>query len=184
MKHHRYSLAALIPAALVLTVGCSDVPTTAPESSLEAPAVGFSHGGGHEVVVSISGAGHFSTIDGTFRRFTINATRKADGSVEGRWMIQRRPQGLKTQGDVTCFSIIGDQAWWGGVITAAGEPTWIGTDAAGTLKDNGEGRNDPADQVSLAFVAAPAGFGQANCDTQQNSPPLNDITAGNVQVNG
>ena len=98
--------------------------------------------------------------------------------MTGEWERFARAIGAKAHGDVTCFSIAGNQAWLGGVVetttTIPGEVGW-------TVVDNGQGANSPADQISLQNVGGGAGFADSFCATQ---PPrdLIDIEQGNIQI--
>lgn len=135
------------------------------------------------VVQSVTGSGHFTTDQADFRTFSFTARRYADGSVNGQWERIRRTTGnaeRKSHGKVTCFTIIGTQAWLGGYATSGiyvpGEVGW-------RVVDNGEGKNAPTDQISLQYVDAPEGFAADYCATTPEAPaPLHDIESGNIQI--
>ncbi len=161
------SLATAVTAALA-ALGCEPIATT----EVEAPQ--FRRG---RVIESVTGSGHF-TQGGQLRTFSFSAVKRADGTVTGEWQRFARAIGAKAHGDVTCFTIVGDQAWLGGVVerttTIPGEVAW-------TVIDNGEGANSASDQISLQNVGRPPGFADDFCAAQ---PPrtLFDIEKGNIQI--
>ncbi len=163
----RISFATAITAALA-ALGCEPIATT----DVDAPQ--FSTG---RVVESVTGSGHF-TRGGQLRTFSFSAVKRADGTVTGEWQRFARAIGAKAHGDVTCFTINGNQVWLGGVVerttTIPGEVAW-------TVIDNGEGANSAADQISLQSVGGGPGFADAFCGAQ---PPrtMFDIEKGNIQI--
>ncbi len=125
----------------------------------------------------VTGSGHF-TRGGQLRTFSFSAVKRADGTVTGEWQRFARAAGAKAHGDVTCFTVAGNQAWLGGVVerttTIPGEVGW-------TVIDNGEGANSAPDQISLQNVGGGPGFADAFCGAQ---PPrtMFDIEKGNIQI--
>ncbi len=163
---------------LLLAVGCSDEKFVSPTGNSEPAA---SSG----VVQFVTGSGHVTTDDGDFRTFSFSARRYPDGSVKGEWVRIRRTSGnaeAKSHGKVTCFTIVGNQAWLGGYATTGFFTTPPDNEVAWRVVDNGEGRNSPPDQISLQFVSSPEGFADEYCATTPNIPMLNNVEAGNVQI--
>jgi hypothetical protein len=141
----------------------------------------FSQGSG-PVVQSATGAGHF-TVGGELRTFSFTALKYADGTVQGEYELLSRLTGTRIHGDVTCLSVVGNQAWIGGVQEHSNNPAILpGGENGFRVADNGEGANDPPDQMSLMFVNGAPGFAQAYCNARPPAPPLNPIEAGNIQV--
>jgi hypothetical protein len=140
----------------------------------------FSQGSG-PVVQSATGAGHF-TVGGELRTFSFTALKYADGTVEGEYELKSRLTGARIHGDVTCLSVVGNLAWIGGRQENASDGFPPGLENGFRVADNGEGANDPPDQMSLMFVNAPPGFAQAYCNARPPAPPLNPIESGNIQV--
>ncbi len=171
-------LLALICAAAI--VGCE--PVSEPDYVATSP--NFGRG---PVVESASGSGSF-IVDppGDRRTFSFTAKRFADGSVEGQWERIRRQDGnaadSKSHGVVTCFTIIGNQAWVGGMATSGVASDPPNNETAFRVVDNGQGKNAPADQMSLQFVSGGPGFAAGYCDATPESPALRDIESGNIQV--
>ena len=66
---------------------------------------------------------------------------------------------------VTCFTIVGNQAFLGGAATSGSFNSPPNNETAWRVVDNGQGANAPADQISLEFVGAPPGFAANYCAT-------------------
>ena len=141
----------------------------------EAPTPDFARRG--KVVEKVTGSGHF-TRGGQLRTFSFSAVKRADGTVTGEWQRFARAIGAKAHGDVTCFTIDGNQAWLGGVVerttTIPGEVRW-------TVIDNGEGANSAPDQISLQGVGGGPGSADASCAAQLPRTMF-DIEKGNIQI--
>ncbi len=173
-------LAALLCSAAL--VACE--PVSAPEFDVPDPSFGKGR-----VVQSVTGSGSFAVVtqQGDWRTFAFTARRHADGSVAGQWeRIRRQPgnaSGTKSHGIVTCFTIIGNQAFLGGFATSGLFSTPPNNESAFRVVDNGQGANAPAaDQMSLEWVNAPPGFAAGYCADMPTDLALNDIQAGNIQV--
>ena len=147
----------------------------------------FSRGLG-PVVESVTGMGLFRQgPDEEPTTFSFTARRYADRSVEGEWERKNRSADLRGHGDVTCFNIIGDQAWIGGIIELfPSDPGRVGSEAIWRVVDNGQGANAPPDQISRTFN--PADFRISASDFCQGTPAglpsVRDLEAGNISVRG
>jgi hypothetical protein len=168
---------AAILCAVVLA-GCDSglEPTAA-----TAPGPPLFNKGSGPVVQSATGAGHF-TVGGELRTFSFTALKYADGTVEGEYELKSRLTGATIHGDVTCLSVMGNLAWIGGVQEHGSEGFPPGGENGFRVADNGEGANDPPDEMSLMFVNAPPGFAQLYCNARPPAPALNPIEGGNIQV--
>jgi len=155
------------------------------------------------VVERISGSGHYVTPavglqPDKWRVFTMNARKMADGTVEGSFHRVVHSKGSapeKASGTITCFTIVGNLAWIGGVLDGAD-----GAEIAWQVMDNGEGKGAPTDEVGLQFDAAsfpslPAGFAQDFCEDTPEGLDFGDpygyvplfairtpVEAGNIQI--
>ncbi len=173
------ALPGLVAAGVILAA-CTEGPAPA-EPTLE-PA--FSAG---PVVELVTGSGSF-VVPGPddWRTFAFTARRHADGTVSGQWeRIRRQPgnaSGTKSHGVVTCFTVIGNQVWLGGTTTSGlfSEPP--NNENAWRVVDNGQGAAAPADQMSLEFVGGAPGFAANYCALTPATPPLLDLTAGNITI--
>jgi len=121
------------------------------------------------------------TINGALQTYSFNAIQNKNGSVNGHLTLDSRGQNINLQGDVTCLSIIGNQAIIGGIITHItpnSDPSFfflLGQPFVIRVVDNGEGANDPTDMVSDVNAPADCSFGPFL--------PLVPIEAGNINVN-
>ena len=135
-------------------------------------------GGSHLVAHDVFG---LQTLE--LQDFGFTAQRKADGSADG-WFTYRDVEDgapFSAGGPVTCLTVIGRDAWIGGVIRSSNDPTVEGLGAWWHVTDNGEGPNDPPDITTFLGVGSLAAT-QAFCD---NHPPHRfpfAIQGGNIQV--
>ncbi len=173
------NLTAPVLAAVFTVVACENA--VEPEPNMPGPS--FS---ANPVVQSVSGSGSFIAPAGDWRTFSFTARRHADGTVAGQWQRIRRQPGnasqSKSHGIVTCFTIVGTQAFLGGVTTTGLFSTPPNNENAWRVVDNGQGASAPPDQMSLEFVGAPPGFAASYCALTQAAPPLINLQAGNIQV--
>jgi hypothetical protein len=130
------------------------------------------------VTESSRGSGHVFSM-GERRTFAFTAKNKSDLTTQGQFQINNRAEGeFKEHGVVTCLLVQGNQSWVGGRVTHSDGET------EGQLRvwraiDNGEGSNDPPDEITLTFPA----LTEQDCLTM----PLEDallqpIDDGNIQV--
>jgi hypothetical protein len=138
-----------------------------------------SRGGGKRVAELVTGSGNFR-IDGRLRTFAFTARRHGEGSVRGEWQLLNRALGAKAHGNITCVTVVGNQAWLGGTTERIGGGT--GGEVGWRIVDNGSGATAPADQISLAFVGREPGFAADYCATAPLEPGLFDVEAGNLQI--
>lgn len=175
-------LTAPLLAAVVALVACENTVEPEPNDL----GVSFAR---NPVDQSATGSGSFTVVtqQGDWRTFSFTARRRADGSVAGQWERIRRQDGnaadSKSHGVVTCFTIIDNQAWIGGFATSGLFSTPPNNGSAFRVVDNGQGANAPADQMSLEFVGTSPAFAANYCATTPAIPALNDLEAGNIQVN-
>lgn len=163
--------------AVMLAAACAD-SLTEPTADPLAPA--FSAGLGR-VVQSATGSGHYYTAPGELRTFSFTARRYADGTVKGEWQQLNREVEVKAHGNVTCFTIIGNQVWLGGDAERSNDaPGGVAWRAV----DNGQGSKSPPDRISQKFFGQSPAFVADYCATTPDSPLLNDIDAGNIQIRG
>ena len=137
-----------------------------------------------KVVQSVTGAGQFTDGGGDFRTFAFTARRYADGSVAGQWeRVNHRgnAKSTKSHGVVTCFTVVGNKAWLSGFATSGRFSTPPFNNVAWRVVDNGQGKNSPADQMSLQFVGTSATFAANYCANLPTFQTLFD-TKGNIQV--
>lgn len=124
-----------------------------------------------------TGSGHRVDLRGAnpdFRNFSFVA--HSDG---GQFQVVNRSFDVKLHGSVECLTVVGKEAWFAGRVTQSDfGPIPVGSIRAFYVVDNGEGKNDPPDQIANTFRVASA---QAWCDSNFR-PALLDIEQGNIQV--
>jgi hypothetical protein len=135
-------------------------------------------------------------MEGTLRAFTFQARKYRDGNVQGSIELKNRHLGVRVHADLDCLRIEDDEAFLSGVLTQVNgiEENVIGDEVWFHVRDNGEGRGDAADRISLVIVevmSAPSEF--FTCDTPlidilaafpdlTDDLELMDIVGGNVQI--
>lgn len=139
------SLLVLVPVA---TMGCESDPTSTPQTAFNVAA-------DNGVVASVRGSGHIRRADGTYRVFTLNAVRLADGQVSGRYNLENPgPESpLRVKGNITCFVVDGNSAYIAGDVDrfdANPFPSFPGGMAVEII-DNGQGVGAAPDLVSPLF---------------------------------
>ena len=105
----------------------------------------------------------------------INA--KSDG-LDAEGMFWVRFGGDELRGEVTCLNAVGNDARWGGRITAATNPLLEGRFIRGRDIDRGEGSNAPPDLHGASIAIFPPPPGQ--CPVTSSAPE--PVTQGNVVV--
>jgi len=169
-------------ALFTLAIACRDNPVLQPETALEPLLTVSSDQTDHgPVVARANGSGHYWLgADDLLRSFSFNALKHADGYVSGQFQLTNRNNDVAAHGSVTCLSIVGNQAWVGGIVEkvrAGGSTTIQVGQARGWLAtDNGEPGGDEPDRISGFRLLE-------NCETQPNWPG-SAVEAGNIQVNG
>jgi hypothetical protein len=129
---------------------------------------------------SASGHANFINAAGQLVQRTFHARQKEDGLVEGNFVQHNTVLGLVIKGDIDCLLLLGlNQARMSGPIREHTDPTFIGTTAIFRVADNGEGSNDPPDQISGLFT--PGAGSTLDCKTFVN-PFFTPIQSGNIQV--
>ena len=171
--------------ALVLPVGCEDLPT---RPSAQAPQVAAS---GPNVVVSASGGARWDLggldLDGdgaddpVGNVLAFNAVRKADGSVGGQIEYQQSALGetFRFHGTVTCIDVYeGNRGRFGGPITFSDDPTVpVGLFMWFTVVDNGAGSSGTPDRSSILGL----GDHEANERFCANPNPPNPRFSANIE---
>lgn len=126
-------------------------------------------------------------------KYSFEAHYLGDGSLQGSFNVRDLftdgSEKAFAKGRVTCFTIDpdGKTARMGGVVEAGNPAEAVGTEAFWTVRDNGEGENEPRDEASDLIWGIPPQFNAAarNC---AGAIPLSrfnvfgPIARGNVQV--
>jgi len=132
--------------------------------------------------ILVTGSGHIEAGAG-LRNFSFHAQQLPDGSVEGSYRILRTDLSTEFAVDVTCLSVVGNQAWVAGIISESDSPgVLLGTVSYFYAIDNGEGSNAQPDIVSLARVNDRAGEDILFCTTHPTVLPPRVVQFGDVQI--
>jgi hypothetical protein len=157
--------------SLLLTISCG--PDSARDTVL---APQFANAGLQQ---SVHGRIHISFLD---EKDTFTAVRKADGSVTGEFDVHSSTEG-HIHGRVVCFTIEGNSARLAGIVERADDfPSIVGGGAMWTVRDNGEGSNDPDDVASDIRYGIPAAAAIAHCSVSAIREFEMQRT-GNIQIN-
>ncbi len=115
----------------------------------------------------------------------FNVQQLADGSVNGKYHYlyhSRRPRG-RVMVRAVCVRVDGNSAWIGGQAIQAVSPNTIGKWFGLRMVDNGEGANDPPDQMSTSlWFGVNESMAWDICSDPPPEYPLQEITKGNIQV--
>lgn len=175
----RFRFIALAASVLAITA-CADhpqLPAASGEARLSAAP------GSNGVVQSINGNADIDAPEG-LRRMEIHARRSADGAVSGRFFLKQEWGDRNTyEADVVCFTIVGNRAYVGGVLTAVnGVPSEGYFSFRVVMVDNGEGASAAPDQSSQAFSFQQPGQPQLFCDNASLVLPMHDLVRGNLTI--
>ena len=141
-------------------------------------AGGSANGGVHLTVHDVFG---LQTLE--LQNFDFNARLGPDGTADGWYTYREVDDGVPTafKGPVTCLTVIGNDAWIGGLIEKTTDPTYAGQSAWWHVRDNGEGAGDPPDITTFAGVGT-AEETQAFCAAHNPFRHPFPIDGGNIQV--
>jgi len=126
-----------------------------------------------------TGAGTL-TILGELRNFSFSAI-STNGTVQGQAQLNNRQQNAVDHIDIDCLKVVGNTAVVSGVVTSSNSGQQ-GNTAVFAVQDNGEGKNSPADRLSLAFFYGPQYAGTLCTFFTFADFPTSPIQGGNIQV--
>ena len=117
---------ASLTSTLLAGILCASV-------AMAAPAVHKASGGG--------------TVDWPLARVTygFNAQIDADGVVKGEAEFQHRDADVRNHVEINCLTVVGNDAWLGGVIRSSNIPELVGVQILWRVQDNGEGASATPD---------------------------------------
>lgn len=169
-----------LAASVLAVASCADQPQLpAAPGEVRLSAAPGSNG----VVQSISGNADINAPEG-LRRMEINARKTADGTVSGKFYLKQRWGDENTyEADVVCFTIVGNRAYVGGVLTRVnGEPYDGHFSYRVVMVDNGEGADAAPDQSSQALSFQQPGQPQLFCNNASLVLPMHDLIRGNLTI--
>ena len=164
---------------LAAVAACDGVNREPMEPALDAVAwAGSAHAGGF-----VTGSGHYTGQNGFLRTFTFEVRTQSDGSVHGTFQLTSHVQPPnRLHGTLTCLSIVGNEAWIGGVYDRATNPALIGTGFGFYVMDNGAGHGAAADLMRRHVRNQVPGEWCATMPDVSGSPYLYPIEAGNISI--
>jgi hypothetical protein len=137
----------------------------------------------NKIVASATGSGHLTT-GGELRTFSFSAHKYADGTVTGEMQVNNRQQGTVTHHKISCLVVSGNKAYAGTTIDSSSDAGFVGVQSIFEVRDNGEGKNAPADQATLFWYGG--GITAASCANAGWQAFLDSVLLtvehGNVQV--
>jgi hypothetical protein len=151
-----------------------------------------------QLVIGGKASGHVA-VQGTpvqnIRDQRYSFTAIADGafpSAKGQVVVHSMRftgEEITVHAEVTCLSIVGDQAWVGSRVTryvSDGDEVSdrIGLPMVFTVVDQGEGENGTEQASLVFFYFPPEGQDFEHCTTHPEIPILRLSTTGNIQITG
>lgn len=160
---------------MVLALAVTSIATMGGANSRPAAS-----GGSHLTVHDVFG---LDTL--VLREFGFTAARNSDGSADGWFDYRDVEDGLPftAGGEVTCLTVIGNDAWIGGAITKSNEPTFIGLGGWWHVTDNGAGAGSPPDITTFLGVGSLADTAAFCANHPAYRFPF-PIDGGDIQVRG
>lgn len=178
MPAPRSPMIMLVAAAVI---GCTPDSPQAPLAPDPVPAFAVDAAG-----PSATGHGNVTQAPGVLRTFSFTARQLRDGRIEGEYENHNRLGGATNHGDIDCMVITGNSAVLSGPIRRHTNPLFEeGFVTVFRVEDNGEGANDPPDQVSVLQIHPPPAPGQPEVNCRSGTLPafaMRPIEGGNVQV--
>ena len=154
-------------------------------------AVLVQHASARSHKISVNGHGNL-VFNETLRTFSFHAQTRRSGESFGNLLLINRSFGVRNNAEIDCLRIDGDEAFLSGFITQDSlDESFVGATIWFHIKDNGEGRGDPADQMTVLYLYFDPII---DCETpldevielikaQGDDPPdLMDIMGGNIKV--
>jgi len=165
--------------AFLLLVGCQKEETFVGEDSAR-----ILKAGKNPVIESVTGSGHFTRDDfhtpDVWRTFSINASRKLDGTVKGTYQIHDHNTTM-IKGKVLCFTIFDNKAVL--IVTLdtyrTSVPEYEYNYGYIVVEDNGQGSDALPDRITTLW----------NSDDQSDCGVLKDVESdlrivesGNIKI--
>ena len=156
-------------------------------------AVLVQHASARSHKISVNGHGNL-VFKETLRTFSFHAQTRRSGESFGNLLLINRSIGVRNNAEIDCLRVDGDEAFLSGFITQDSlDESFVGATIWFHIKDNGEGRGDPADQMTVLYLYFDPII---DCETpldevieiikdqddDDDPPVLMDIMGGNIQV--
>lgn len=141
-------LSLLLLAVLPLLLGC-DGGTDGPTEGLLGPDLEQQTlKRDRAAATAVTGSGHYVNTRDDWRTFSFHVRQDSDGEVRGGFqMILHRQPPLMFHGRLTCLSVVGNEAWIGGIYEKSSNPSLIETGFGIYVQDNGQGAKARPDKL-------------------------------------
>ncbi len=188
MKRTTAVILSVVAVTLALVaVSCSGEPPTAVDAaSVDAKVKSAAQDAANGPVHIVNGKGTVWAADpwNNWLNISFHARLDADGSAKGNWhhQFRARTAGGRIFVQVTCLSVLGNEAWMAGYSTQAGNPDNVGKWFGLHVIDNGEGAG-VVDEMSRTLWFGPDEQRAIDmCELMPTDHLITPIIAGNVQV--
>jgi len=188
MKRTTAVILSVIAVTLALVaVSCSgETLTGLDNAALDAKVKPASEAAANGPVHIVNGKGTVWVGDpwNGWLNISFHAKLDEDGSAKGNWhhQFRARPGGGRIVAQVTCLSVVGNQAWMAGYSTQAENPNNVGKWFGLHVIDNGEGAG-VVDEMSRTLWFGPDEQRAMDlCELMPTDHEIWPIIAGNVQV--
>ena len=175
------------PAPALILLSVTTLLTSCGRDPTSSVAVSAEHTAGTPGL-SVSGYMERDLSDEFFtvvEKYSFIARTLSDGAVQGRFEVRDFGVGLEgswAKGRVTCLSMYTDgiTARMGGIVESAGDPQYIGSEAAWWVRDTGEGLNQ--DLGTDLRWGLPPGSAEEQCTIGIPLGTFGPTSHGNVQI--
>ena len=178
-------LSLLLLAMLPLLVSCDNATNGGTEAVLgpdvSQQTLQLSNAG----TTAVTGSGHYVNTVGDWRTMSFHVKRDSDGEVRGSFqMVLHRQPPLLFHGRLTCLSVVGNEAWIGGVYEKTTNPDLLGMGFGIYAQDNGQGAEaEPDKLLRHQRNQVPEEWCAEMRDVSANGQ-LYDIVSGNITIRG
>jgi hypothetical protein len=133
--------------------------------------------------VAVTGSGHYVNSGGNWRTMSFHVRQNSDGTVHGSFQMVLHTQPPRMfHGPLTCVSVVGNEAWIGGIYDKSYNPDLVGTGFGIYAQDNGQGANAAPDKLHRNVRdQAPEEWCSEMRDVS-GSDQLYDIVSGNITI--
>lgn len=119
-----------------------------------------------------SGYGNLIT-SGSLRTFSFHARELNNGNVTGSLVLKNREMCIRVKAAIDCLDINGNEATMSGIVTQQnGIDDLLGEEVWFRVQDNGEGRINSADKITLLIVELHEAPHPDECTNRTNVPTI------------
>jgi hypothetical protein len=165
----------VVLAAIVLCLACAD-SGSAPTALVAGP---ITLANSNAIVHRASGGGKLdlAVFNVPNEQYGFTALVDAAGNAKGQVHANFSIPDVTFHAEVDCLAVQGNEAWIGAVTTTDNAEFPEGTHFAFKVRDNGEGADDPPDEMSFFFFTPPG-----TCNFFFFPAQMFEWANGNIQV--